>query len=526
MGLTAARHPRPLGQWPDVLLITAAIVLCWTLLPAVLQTVPHADNVEQLNWSHALDWGYLKHPPLPTALLWAASSLVGPSATLTYLLAMLCVGATLLLLWRCALLLADRPTALLAMLLCSTNYYLMGRGSFLNHNTVMLPFVAASALLVLRIVGAASGRGTSHLWVLLGLVQALGLLTKYQMAIVIAANGAALLACVPWRLPGRALPFFLHAVLCAAATVAPLIPHYLWLQQHDFSTFTYAGQNLLAALPLGARLVHTLGFVAQQIGRLAPVGICLGLALLLQRLRRPVAAQGPSGAAEADRAATASRPGAAAPAPALLRALWILAVVPIGIVLALAVFGGVALQNHWGASSTVLLPLLLAVTLRPSARPAAGIALAAAAGVHAAAVLWNIVVALAAPGFHHSFAARPLAELALAHWQAHEKGPLRIVVGPDWDAGAIALELPSHPAVMASGDRRQAPWITDAQIAGCGALVLWRPGQPPEDQLGREFAARITERVILQEQSPRGSVSTIAAGILAPTGTQCPEASR
>src|SRR5271165_3609616 len=103
---------RETGGLPGVVLFVAAIVLCWSVLPALLQTVPHADNVEQLNWAHALQWGYLKHPPLPTALLWLAASLVGSSAFLTYLLAMLCVGASLLLIWRCALLLADRPTAL------------------------------------------------------------------------------------------------------------------------------------------------------------------------------------------------------------------------------------------------------------------------------------------------------------------------------------------------------------------------------------------------------------------------------
>jgi len=503
------------GRLPGVLLFVAMVVLCWSVLPALLQTVPHADNVEQLNWAHRLQWGYLKHPPLPTALLWSAEAVVGPSAFLTYLLAMACVGASLLLIWRCALLLgagAGSNVGFTALLLSSANYYLMGRGSFLNHNTVMLPFVAASAWAVLQIVRDAPGRRAWPLWLLLGIVQALGLLTKYQMAIVIAANAAALLACGPWRQPGRGGTFAGHVLLCAAATALPLIPHFLWLQQHAFSSFTYASQNLLADLPPRQRLLHTLGFLAQQLGRLAPVAVALGLALFFQKLRPVVVTAAPAAVADANGPAVDAR---------LARALLYLALVPLALVVALALVGGVAAQNHWGDAATLLLPLLLATRLEAAATLRPLPALAGVVAVHALAMLWNIVVAIESPGFHHSFAARPLAALALAHWQQHVHGPLRIVAGPDWDAGAIALFLPDYPAVVASGNRAQAPWITDAELEQCGALILWRPGQPPEDQVGAALAARIADPVILQEHLPRGGVSTIAAGILAPTAPGC-----
>jgi len=518
MAPAGSRYAREAMRPRGVLLFVALVVLVWSLLPALLQSVPHADNVEQLNWAHALQWGYLKHPPLPTALLWAAQAAVGPSAFLTYLLAMACVGASLLLIWRCALVVGGAGAtqmALTAVLLSSADYYLMGRGSFLNHNTVMLPFVAASAWAVLRIVRDEPGRPAWPLWLLLGLVQALGLLTKYQMAIVIAANAAALLACGPWRATGRGGAFAGHALLCAVATALPLVPHLLWLQQHQFSSFAYAGQNLLADLPPLQRIGHTLGFVAQQVGRLAPVLGALGLALLLQKLRPPLTPAAPSPApADPDVAAR------------LARALAVLALVPAAIVVALALVGGVAPQNHWGASSTLLLPLLLATRAGAARNLLPWAAVTGTLAVHAIAVIWNVVVAIAAPGFHHSFAARPLADMARIHWQQHVHGPLRVVVGPDWDAGAIALYLPGHPAVLASGDRRQAPWITDAQLEACGALLVWRPEQPPEAQLGAALAGRIAFPVLLQAQAPNGQVSRLSAGILPPSGAGCPPAAR
>jgi len=484
------------------------VVLLWSALPALLQSVPHADNVEQLNWAHALQWGYFKHPPLPTWLLYAGIAVFGRSAFLTYALAMACVGATLIVLWRCALLVLDHDDALLAVLLSSADYYLMGRGSFLNHNTVMLPFVAASAWAVLRIIrDEQAAGGTVVPWALLGIAQAFGLLTKYQMAIIIAASALALGISGSWRRPR----FWRHVALCGLVTALPLVPHLLWLERHEFSTFAYAGHSLLAGLPAGERLLHSAGFVAQQLGRLAPALIALAMAVFIERAQRNRRAANVA-EREPQRAET--------PAPQQL-ALAILALMPLATVLALVLLVGVAPQNHWGASTTLLLPLYAVTLLRKQNRPGPRIGLMAVLSVHAAALVWNVVVATREPGFHHSFAAQPLAALALAHWQANTDGRLTIVIGPDWEAGAIALELPTHPAVLPDGDRSQAPWISDEQLARCGALVLWRPEQPAQQQIGAQFAQRLQAPVELRTPVPHGAVSAIAAGVIAPSSGGC-----
>jgi 4-amino-4-deoxy-L-arabinose transferase-like glycosyltransferase len=475
----------------------ALLALLWTLLPAALQTVPHADNVEQLNWSHSLEWGYLKHPPLPTWLTRAGIALFGPSALLTYALAMACVALTLLLLWRCARLLFDREGAACALLLCSANYYLMGRGSFLNHNTVMLPFVAASAWAVLRIVQGGAGW---PVWLLLGLAQALGLLTKYQMAVVIAANALALLLGGAWRQPR----FAVHLALASLATLLPLLPHVLWLQHHDFSTFDYAGQSLLADLPWLRRLRHAASFAAQQVGRFAPALVAAGLGLLLARPTRAAPPQPPP-----------------APAAASGRALAALALTPVLLVFALAIFFGVALQNHWGSSTTLLLPLL-AVAAWPALR-AVGPSrlLATVALVQLAAAAWNVVAAQQHPEFHYRFPARALAAQAQAYWSEHADGRLAVLIGPDWETGALSLELPSHPDVLASGERRQAPWVDDARLARCGALVFWRADQPAAAQVGALFAASAADARELQAPEPQGGTARLQVGYLAPQGGGC-----
>ncbi len=496
------RHPPQEDGITTVLSVALACAVIWTALPALLLSAPHGDNVEQLNWAHALQWGYFKHPPLPTWLLRAGIAVFGPSAVLTYALAMACVAVALLLLWLCARELMEPRHALIALLVSTTNYYLMGRGSFLNHNTVMLPFTALSAWAVMRIVRGAGWRA----WLVLGLAQGLGLLTKYQMGLIVLANAAALLSVGVHRQPR----FGAHLALASAATLLPLIPHAIWLADHQFSTFEYAGHSLLAGLSPARRLTACASFLGQQFARLAPALLALALMLWFASGRRapPTAPEQPvTRAIDAD----------------CTRALTVLALAPIAGIVLLVVLAGVAPQNHWGASSTLLIPLLVVSRLRPNARQSIGAAAAATAMCHAGAIAWNVAVWKVDPGPHHRFAARALAALAQQHWSAHQSGSIRLVVGPDWEAGAIALYLPGYPAVLPNADPRQAPWIDPDLMARCGALVIGRTEHPFEEQLPAPQAARAVDRTVLQAADPLGRESAVQAAVIAPTlSTRCP----
>ena len=80
--------PRLPGRSLAALLL--AVTGAWVLLSAWLWRTPPIDNVEQLVWRGAVEWGYYKHPPLPTWLLAAASPAWPATPLLTYLLAAAC----------------------------------------------------------------------------------------------------------------------------------------------------------------------------------------------------------------------------------------------------------------------------------------------------------------------------------------------------------------------------------------------------------------------------------------------------
>ena len=496
------RHPAQADGIAAALSVVLACALVWSALPSLLLSAPHGDNVEQLNWAHALQWGYFKHPPLPTWLLRAGVEVFGPSAALTYALAMACVAIALVVLWLCARQMMAPRHALIALLVSTANYYLMGRGSFLNHNTVMLPFIALSAWAVLQVVRGADWRA----WLVLGLAQALGLLTKYQMGLIVLANAAALLSAGVHRQPR----FGWHLALASAATLLPLIPHAIWLADHRFSTFEYAGHSLLAALSPARRLAACASFLAQQLARLAPALLALALTLWFASARKPT----PAAPEQPD-----SQPNEAA----CNRALAVLALVPIAGIVLLVLIAGVAPQNHWGASATLLIPLLLVSRLRPNARQSIRAAAAATALCHAGAIAWNLVVWRVDPGPHHFFAARELAALAQRHWATHQAGPIRLVLGPDWEAGAIALYLPGYPEVLPNADPRQAPWIAPDLLPRCGALAIGRTEHSLEQQLPASLAASAGDRTVLQATDPLGRESAVQVAVIAPSlSADCP----
>jgi hypothetical protein len=482
-------------------LYIVVLVLVWSVLPGLIQSTPPADNIEQLNWAHALQWGYAKHPPLPTALLIGFEQVFGSSADLTYFLAMMCVGITLWMLWLCAKECLSPESALVALLLSSANYYLMGRGSFFNHNTVMAPFVAISVWSVLRIIRSPSD-ASWPIWLLLGLSQACGTLVKYQMALPIIANLACLLACGAHRQPR----FAVKLTLASAATALPLVPHLLWLSGHHFSTFSYASGSLLASHGIGGRLHDVFGFVAQQIGRFAPALVSVGICLLIARKSSAPCsgtAQGGCGYREASGLPVS-------PAPVAL-----VATIP-GLCIVLLTLGmGSSPQNHWGATTTLLLPLLLVVWLPRIRQLSAQLVLKVVVGVQAVSVAWVAVAAHLSPSFVHQFPAQPLAGLADAYWVSHADGVSpQYVIGPAWIAGSIAIELPGHPAVMGNGKRDDAPWITNEKLAQCGALLIWDPAVPVDGQVDPGILAQATEHGSIQTILPSGRLTRLDLAVL------------
>lgn len=308
-----------------MLLLAYAVIdiVVWTVWPLIVRYRPSGDNHEQLRWAENLAWGYDKHPPLPTMVLWIAERIFPTGIPLTYALGGLQVAAMLGVVWWLTKQLLGERQALLAVLFVSCVTYYNNRLNHYNHNTALL---FAYALCVLCTYQA----GVTKHWkwyAVLGATWAIGLLSKYQMVIAIACNGFFLL----WIERRKLLPLIGRLSLAGVVCMSLLIPHILWLIDNDFPSFNYAAKFVAADMPWLERPVDVVKFLADQLMRVAPIGALL---LLLRYIPKEKAAE-----------ATHSE------APSFTKSFLIAhAWLPLALMCLLSVIFGTDLQMHWGTA--------------------------------------------------------------------------------------------------------------------------------------------------------------------------------
>lgn len=189
-------HPiLPQSAAARVWLGLAAFACVWLSLLDVSSLSAPLDNIEQLTWVRSFEWGYYKHPPLPTWLLWPVVKLFGLHAEVTYLLGACVTLVSLGLMTHWLSRMRGSRFALLSLLaaLCITFYN--GRLYYFNHNTVMFAFVVGSAWASWQAFRLRSLKW----WALLGLMLGLGGLSKYQIAVAAVSVAVVWLQQKAWR---------------------------------------------------------------------------------------------------------------------------------------------------------------------------------------------------------------------------------------------------------------------------------------------------------------------------------------
>lgn len=326
---------------PWLVLYLLAFSLFWAAIPWLLGMQPPSDNFEQLNWALHPALGYSKHPPLPTLILWLAEQIAPAGILLTYAMGGVQVLVMIALAWLTARRSLDEGRAVLGALVITCISYYTLRLHFYNHNTALMCATAASMLCTWQAVHSSRYRW----WVALGICWAAGLMSKYQMALGIACN----VTFVMTRMRTRPALRCLYG-LCISAGIAALLclPHLLWLIQHHFPSFAYAGSQLDAALSPAGRADSLLRFFASQALRLLPAMV------VLAAWRWIGSRQARSGQDIADVVTS----GPAAPEAATARAFWTIhAWGPFLLMAAMTLIGGVDLEMHWGTAYLWALPL-------------------------------------------------------------------------------------------------------------------------------------------------------------------------
>ncbi len=448
-----AEHAKPtFGVANAFLGIIAGQIVLWTVIPAlVFENVP-LDVAENIAWAREWQLGYYKHPPLQAWLTGAALELSDGAIWSVYLLSQLAVALCFIFIWLMGRKVVDERGRLLAVAFFSLVYYANIPTPEFNANVLQMPIWAAAPYLLWRAMNA---RGLGW-WIGLGAVIALAFYAKYSAVFLVSALAVALLI-----LPrGRAALARPGPYIGAAVALALFTPQLLWLVQHDFQPFAWAGAR--------SAQLHGLGRITRAAG------------FLLAQLADHAGALAMVAAGMAGRVAWGRRGHSWRRFSDAERYVFALAFAPVTITVLSSLVSGRGLRDMWAAPMFCYTGLAAAIWLAPRfdrLRHRAMIAVWAALFV-AAPVGVGLSVVLGS-----AYAKRPartalygseLAAKAEKIWAAHTGGhPLAIVAGPTWEASVAVANSHRHPSAFIDGDFAKNPWVTPERLAKEGALVLW-----------------------------------------------------
>ena len=458
-------------------LLVFAII--WLVALGFTTSSAPSDNIAQLTWVRSLEWGYYKHPPLPTWLIWLPAHAFGLSVWVSYLMGAVTTLGAFAIMWRLLRTLRGSAFADIALMagLCLTYYN--KRLFYYNHNVVLLLLSVACAALLWQAYTSRRLRW----WIALGVAIGLGALTKYQIAVTVVSVLAFVAHQRAWRDPAHRVGL-LGAGLTALLL---LVPHIEWLRGHDFGPIGYAVESSLGVgLGAPARIENTLLWLVDQLlSRGVPAFALLGVAAW--QLRR-------SGSAPRALSLTPSTPDRD-PARALIFA-W--GIVPLCLMPLIGIFLGAELKGHWGTAFLIFaVPAAMELAPRGFWDRIDWLKLLPAFLVIQGALLSEEFAVSsdgrASFGFHHLKAldSAAYAKVIADRARAELGGRIHVVSGPERQAGILAIELPDKPLVLIDGRPDRSPWISAGLVDRCGAV-----------ELGSTAVAGLTRRVEVGPLAP------------------------
>jgi 4-amino-4-deoxy-L-arabinose transferase-like glycosyltransferase len=407
-----------------VLVSLTVYLVVWTVYGTIAKSSQglHPDMTEVIAWSRDLSLGYLKHPPLAAAIVWAWFSVFPVAEWSYYLLAMLMPVSALWIAWRLSADYLDIEKRVVGLALLTLIPFFNFHALKFNVNTVLMPLWAATTLWFLRSYRIRSARYA----VLAGLGAAACMLGKYWSVFLLAGlivaalidrrRGAYFRSAAPW--------------ITVAVGAAALSSHLVWLVQHHFAPFSYA-IGIHGEKPFGATLVSALGYLGGSVGYVA---VPLIVVAIMARAK-PAALAGMAWPADTERRLAAS-------------AFWAPLLLPV----VGAVAGRTEITSLWSMPAWTLLPVLLlsppAVTVREVDTRRL---LIAAAAVPLVMLLAAPVIATIAQrqGPAPASAQAPLlAQQVESLWHQMTPQPLRFVGGETDLAYGVITYAPERPRAL------------------------------------------------------------------------------
>jgi len=236
---------RPNGAWPVAAVLTLLLGL-WLLrmfTAAYSGAGLFVDEAQYWEWSRELAWGYYSKPPLLPVLIKLSVWVAGDSPAGVRWLVQLCWAVVPLVLWRLGwemqrdsqhTLSSPHAIGAWAAVLFASSLVSGVLGQVATTDGPLILFWALQLWLMWRALAQAENLSR---WLLVGLVLALGVLSKYTMS-------AVLVSWVLWWLAHRTTVVSKGMVLAAGVAALAMLPHLAWNQAHDWPTLKHTADLL------------------------------------------------------------------------------------------------------------------------------------------------------------------------------------------------------------------------------------------------------------------------------------------
>jgi 4-amino-4-deoxy-L-arabinose transferase-like glycosyltransferase len=427
--------------------------ILWTVLPFALSTSYPLDVPEGIYWGREWQWGYYKHPPLSSWILYSFYYIFGHIGP--YILSQCTIALSLWLAYQLGRQLMSRSRAFLGALFLLAIFYYTWPSLEFNHNIAQMPVWLG----LVYIFYLATRQNCWRYWLLFGLLAGAGMLVKYTVALLIITM-ILYSVCTPYRrLWLTAKPWL--AILIALLVFAPNI---YWLMQHNWLPLTYASARSAEDASRNGHLA-ALGYLGTQIINHLPLLLILLFTRTRLSLRTPI--------------------------QILLHKsdwrflLW-MGLAPTLILSCAGLIFGLGLRDMWGMPMWGLSGLII-VALIPEqvfADKSTSLLKAIVIWVSIVTILMVTYVEFGARIRHKpsrmDWPQTELASQADEQWQTLSSCKLDSVTGSDWVVLLVASYSNFAPSVMVSGDAAYSPWMSSRRLQEHGTLALWPDNEQPK----------------------------------------------
>ncbi|MDC3204023.1 glycosyltransferase family 39 protein [Candidatus Pelagibacter sp.] len=246
--------------------VTAHLIF-WTLIPSLTNHNLPLDTIEALAWGSNLDWGFNKHPPMSAFFPEIFYQIFGSQDWVYYLLSQIFVIISFYYVFKLSKeILNNNLLGLISVLLIETIYFYNFTSPEFNVNVCQLPFWSLTAYYSWRIFSGKKIKFSDCF--LVGLFAAFGFLSKYLFLYLLVSIDLLFIYLIFIKKDRK---FDFKYLIAAEVFFVVLVPHFIWLTNNEFITFTYGlARTGLEQSSLINHIQFPLIFIGKQIGILIP----------------------------------------------------------------------------------------------------------------------------------------------------------------------------------------------------------------------------------------------------------------